>query len=451
MTQRLGDILTSYNRKHPVSVKSAAGKENEIEEAYKKILEDGRKQELSRDPTVAIIPRFFVPKKAKNQPKDSAQAILKSEARRLKLFNKKLGVPSRQEIDVVADIMEDCKDDDPFETKLNYPGFCTCGQKVEKRFPGKFSRFFRSKVFLSFQRDMQGRIAIDTFYKYMQQKVARDKVEIALMEFDSEGDGFLRESEMERYIRSVMPTLATVQHMSPSLLPYYLIHAVRRYFFFLDPNRRGKISIQETATSHVMDQMMELLPNSSAGGDVNRNWFSMSYFQDIYNQFIQLDLDGNKKLSKRELMNFQKRTMTDTFVTRIFEEYPTEKGDLDYKGYMDFVLATKYRKTLPSLLYFWRLMDVRKWGYLTVWTINYFFREINKKLVENNLAAVHVEDVRDEIFDMVSPASPNEITFNDLKNCGCGDTVFTILSDVNGFWAYDNRESLKGSDPDEGN
>ena len=37
---------------------------------------------------------------------------------------------------------------------------------------------------------------------------------------------------------------------------------------------------------------------------------------------------------------------------------------------------------------------------------------------------------------------PNRITLSDLCRSGQGHTVVNILTDVSGFWAYDNRESL---------
>ena len=63
---------------------------------------------------------------------------------------------------------------------------------------------------------------------------------------------------------------------------------------------------------------------------------------------------------------------------------------------------------------------------------------------------VNAEDVKDEIFDMVKPLKPTEISLQDLISCGVGDTIMSMLTDMNGFWAYDNREELMlhdGSDP----
>jgi len=50
--------------------------------------------------------------------------------------------------------------------------------------------------------------------------------------------------------------------------------------------------------------------------------------------------------------------------------------------------------------------------------------------------------VANEIFDMVKPADPHKITMNDLIKSKVAGTIISILTDVNGFWKYDNREVL---------
>lgn len=43
---------------------------------------------------------------------------------------------------------------------------------------------------------------------------------------------------------------------------------------------------------------------------------------------------------------------------------------------------------------------------------------------------------------MVKPRDPYKITLQDLVNSGQGETVTSILIDLNGFWTYENREVL---------
>lgn len=47
---------------------------------------------------------------------------------------------------------------------------------------------------------------------------------------------------------------------------------------------------------------------------------------------------------------------------------------------------------------------------------------------------------------MVKPKDPYKITLQDLVTSGQGDTVTSILIDLNGFWTYENREVLVAND-----
>ena len=118
---------------------------------------------------------------------------------------------------------------------------------------------------------------------------------------------------------------------------------------------------------------------------------------------------------------------------------------MDYKTFLDFVLAMENKSSPQSVQYIWRLLDIDKKGYLDSFTINYFFRDIADKLKDE---AANMADVKDEIFDMVSPVNPMRITYKDLINSGCAETVIDILIDINGFWAYDNRDSNQAEKDD---
>lgn len=47
---------------------------------------------------------------------------------------------------------------------------------------------------------------------------------------------------------------------------------------------------------------------------------------------------------------------------------------------------------------------------------------------------------------MVKPKDPLHITLQDLIQSSQGDTVCSILIDLNGFWTYENREVLVAAD-----
>lgn len=66
--------------------------------------------------------------------------------------------------------------------------------------------------------------------------------------------------------------------------------------------------------------------------------------------------------------------MTPVFIDRVFQECLTYDGEMDYKTYLDFVLALENRKEPQSLQYMFRLLDVQGKGYLNIFDLNYFFK-----------------------------------------------------------------------------
>jgi serine/threonine-protein phosphatase 2A regulatory subunit B'' len=147
-------------------------------------------------------------------------------------------------------------------------------------------------------------------------------------------------------------------------------------------------------------------------------------------------------LSRGEIARYGSGKMTRAFVDRIFQECLTYEGEVDYKTYLDFVLAMENKKEPQGLQYLFRLLDIRGQGYLDSFTLNYFFRAIREMMKAHGQEQVNFEDIRDEIYDMVKPAQPLCITLQDLINSGQGETVVGILTDLSGFWAYENREVL---------
>lgn len=69
-------------------------------------------------------------------------------------------------------------------------------------------------------------------------------------------------------------------------------------------------------------------------------------------------------------------------------------------------------------------------------------RDVHQKWIEGGNYDLCIEDVRDEIWDMVKPTDPLRITLADLLACRQGGTIASMLTDVRGFWAHDNRENL---------
>jgi hypothetical protein len=115
-------------------------------------------------------------------------------------------------------------------------------------------------------------------------------------------------------------------------------------FFFLESKHKGKIALVDLMDSNnkkgVLAELQELrsgvkLPEVMMA----KNWFSVVSFLKVFgmhlrdislrstDQFVRLDVDRNKRLSKRELARLNSG-WTDVWLDRIFQEYPSEAGEL---------------------------------------------------------------------------------------------------------------------------
>ena len=64
---------------------------------------------------------------------------------------------------------------------------------------------------------------------------------------------------------------------------------------------------------------------------------------------------------------------------RTYRNRETGQSEIDYKSYLDFVLATTYKGTSEALAYFIRLLDVQRAGGLVAFDVCYFFRAVVEK------------------------------------------------------------------------
>lgn len=114
---------------------------------------------------------------------------------------------------------------------------------------------------------------------------------------------------------------------------------------------------------------------------------------------------------------------------------------MDYKNFLDFVLAMENKKSSQSMQYFWRILDVFHKGAIDTFVINMFFRAVIDKLSQRLQNDYKVDDLKDELFDMAKPSMPHCIQLEDLVKCGVGDTIIKIMTDAKGFYDYDQRET----------
>lgn len=393
----------------------------------------------------ASIPRFYFKLPTDD---DMLQQKLREESRAVFLQRKSRELLDNDELHVLWSLLEKHSTPPPNgdEQMISYEGF----QAVMKEAGPKCIQFFKAITYAKlYQKDPLGRISIMQFFNYVMRKVWLYQTRIGLSLYDVAGQGFLRESDLENYILELIPTLPQLDGLEKNFYSFYVCTAVRKFFFFLDPMRTGKLKIQDILSCSFLDDLLELRDEVLSKEKQESNWFSAPSALRVYGQYLNLDTDHNGMLSKDELKRFGTGTLTNVFLDRVFQECLTYEGEMDYKTYLDFVLALENKKEPQALHYLFKILDVQHVGYFNMFAINYFFRAIQHGMEKHGHESVSVHDVTDEIFDMIKPLDPLCITLQDLINSSQGDTVINILIDVNGFVKYDNRELLALEDNDE--
>ena len=180
---------------------------------------------------------------------------------------------------------------------------------------------------------------------------------------------------------------------------------------------------------------------------LEKNECDVKWALKIYDSYAALDVDGNGLLNRSELERYNQGSISKFLVKRVFEEYQTYSGEIDFKGFLDFVLALENKSSPSGLKYLFPLLDLRKKDVLFRKDIKYIFSFVHEILNERNLSQGYIdpEDVCDEIFDLVKPmhnAKIPGITLADLKTCKSTNLILGLLIDANDLWAYENRENL---------
>ncbi|XP_066254772.1 serine/threonine-protein phosphatase 2A regulatory subunit B'' subunit gamma-like [Euwallacea similis] len=334
------------------------------------------------------------------------------------------------------------------ETQLiNYGDF----QKVAQQAGNKVKPYFKPSLFAKLQQgDPQGRISIISLFNYLMRKMWLDQTRVGLSVYDSTGQGYLTETEIENYITELLPTLCQLDGLEKSFHNFYLCTAVRKFLFFLDGARANRVRILDILACSFLDDLLELRDENLSKELQEQNWFSVPSTLRIYGHYLNLDRDHNGMLSRAELASYGSGTLTKPFLDRVFQTCLTYGGEMDYKTYLDLVLALENRAEPQALTFLFKILDIKGCGYLDAFTLNYFFRAIQDQMKAHGTEEpVSFSDVKDELFDMVRPKNPESITLADLLSCGQGDTFVSILIDFHGFWAYEHREAIS-SEPQEG-
>jgi len=289
-------------RIHPHKLKrirraAAAPAERKVQEVTERIWKEREERKLQYDPTYAEIPRFYVkqpsrgaagggpgspssaaaPSRGAREPDDAKRqrALMAAEVDRL----------ARHQLQehMVGLLLEPAELDEcwrllrahaspptsPTDERINYDDFCQVAERMSARVAGSF---FCASHFLRLPLDRWGRISVLHFFQWLRCKNAILRTRVELSVYDTSADGTLGERELEQWVSELIPQLPALRELREEFFPFYKVTAVRKFFFFLDPRRRGRVSMQKMLASPILHELLELRRSDISPEELRQNW-----------------------------------------------------------------------------------------------------------------------------------------------------------------------------------
>jgi serine/threonine-protein phosphatase 2A regulatory subunit B'' len=307
------------------------------------------------------------------------------------------------------------------------------------------------QMFLQCPRNPEGEVEVKALFNKFGQAMSLAKMEAELHMFDADNDGRITEEETELYVQDLIPTIGGLAKMEKDFIPFYCCAASRRIFWTLDSGGRGSVRIADLLRSSIMDEWLELQLTSD---ELPRNWFGVSMSTQLYDKFLALDSREVGTLCASDMKKYKKgipmiaedglppgvSPLSSLFIDRVFETLALYSSEMDYKKFVDFVIAVEFLPQCHRPAFFWNIFDMNGDGVLTPLTVNHFFKETHRKLQAAGVEAPAAELVVQELFDVIPTREPLRITRAEFCASNQAGLFSALLIDCLAFWTYENRE-----------
>ncbi len=318
---------------------------------------------------------------------------------------------------------------------INYESFAEVRHRLSER--PNLAKFLTPVLFMKMPKDAHGCIHTDVFMRFLDTKIEYERMYIQLQKYDSESTGYLRESDLRTFISDLVPNLRGLRELDEDCVPFYAFGATKKFMFHLDPRKSGKVAIEDLVVTPLMRDFMEL-----RHGPLNKsNWFGAVAAMQVYSQYLELDIENDGMLSKKELsLGSPRWNLTPAAIQRLFEEHLSFGDKLDYRGYLDLVLALENPDTVSAKRYLWKLLNGN--NPLGLKELRFFLSSQIEALSSKMSVSYKLSDLCVEFLDILQVKENARVEFRDVLSHQNGGIFLKMLVDTNAFLNYDNRESL---------
>ncbi|KAJ1362919.1 Serine/threonine-protein phosphatase 2A regulatory subunit B'' subunit gamma [Parelaphostrongylus tenuis] len=251
------------------------------------------------------------------------------------------------------------------------------------------------------------------------------------------------------FVDFVMAEISNKITWEDGMKDYPFYHAVfieRCVFFHLDPQRTGKVSIQDLTYTKVMDDLFEILSEEKRCHDNQgislTSWCSLNNFWRVLHQFRHCDKSWSGMVSLEECRSIRDGAFTPLFLERVFATQTLygerECQEMDFRGFLELDIAFRTRSQPASIKWLFRILDLSDDGYLDRGELKMMIDSMLKNMSSlEGWSDYAADDIVDEIFDMLNPSTHDRISLNDMLNSRMAETALGVLIDYPSFLKYE--------------
>ncbi|CAI5455138.1 unnamed protein product [Caenorhabditis angaria] len=157
--------------------------------------------------------------------------------------------------------------------------------------------------------------------------------------------------------------------------------------------------------------VLQAIRNLQIEDDINKSlrYFSYEHFYVVYCKFWEIDTDHDLKIRKKDLASHAGGALVPLVVDRIFSGAvcmtPANGQPLDEIGLPEFTqfLLAEEDKTHPTSIEYWfRILDLDGDGIVTLYDMEIFHSQIEKKLASEGIDSMAFQDVACQLIDMLN-------------------------------------------------
>ena len=328
---------------------------------------------------------------------------------------------------------------------------------ITKDFYG-FPQIFNCVLFNKIDKEKKGKITRIQFDKYHTENFRGCSLVKKYFNFikSPERNVIIRE-DFYPFLRALLDFNPSLEFLRehPTYQHKYSDTVIMRIFYINDSDDDGKITLHDFKKSNLIEILKKV-----SDEDINnvRQYFSYEHFYVIYCIFFELDNNREPEtelfISKEAFSRYNGHSLGIKAVDRIFQQIPrkfksTQIGKMCFEDFLWYLLSEEDKTTRTSIEYWFKVLDLDDNGIVTPSEMEYFYKEQEQRLENNQNETILFNDVLCQLYDMIPPDKEYQWTIqNFYDHPKSASILFNALFNLNKFIINEQKDPFSLTEVD---